>query len=121
LAAGGATAHYLSWSSGNRAHSIGWLLGMLFLLLALLPQPRELAASLKSLIRPKTAFFLFWILFFVVSHLWNFQTAPWNGDGLFDESGWDPTSVAVDPKTNRVYVADPRNSQIQVFDSNGKF
>jgi hypothetical protein len=47
------------------------------------------ATGFKSLIKPKTAFFLFWILFFVVSHLWNFRTAPWNGDALFDESGWD--------------------------------
>jgi sugar lactone lactonase YvrE len=39
------------------------------------------------------------------------------GDGQFD----DPTSVAVDPTTSKVYVADPRNSRIQVFDSNGKF
>jgi DNA-binding beta-propeller fold protein YncE len=40
-----------------------------------------------------------------------------NGDGQFD----DPTSVAVDPKTSKVYVADPRNKRIQVFDSDGKF
>ena len=40
-----------------------------------------------------------------------------NGDGQFD----DPTSVAVDPTTNKVYVADPLNKRIQVFDSNGKF
>ncbi len=40
-----------------------------------------------------------------------------NGDGQFD----DPTSVAVDPKTNKIYVADPRNRRIQVFDSVGKF
>jgi DNA-binding beta-propeller fold protein YncE len=40
-----------------------------------------------------------------------------NGDGQFD----DHTSVAVDPRTNKVYVADPRNKRIQVFDSNGKF
>ncbi|MGE5213090.1 MAG: hypothetical protein ACM3NN_05280 [Nitrospirota bacterium] len=32
---------------------------------------------------------MLWILFFVVSHLWNFRTAPWNGNALFDESGWD--------------------------------
>jgi DNA-binding beta-propeller fold protein YncE len=38
------------------------------------------------------------------------------GDGQFD----DPTSVAVDPTTNKVYVADPRNKRIQLFDSNGK-
>jgi DNA-binding beta-propeller fold protein YncE len=39
------------------------------------------------------------------------------GDGEFD----DPTSVAVDPTTSKVYVADPRNERIQVFDLNGKF
>ncbi|HEY2915021.1 MAG TPA: 6-bladed beta-propeller, partial [Candidatus Angelobacter sp.] len=53
------------------------------------PWRERTATSFKSLIKPKTAFFLFWILFFVVSHLWNFRTAPWNGDALFDESGWD--------------------------------
>ena len=62
---------------------------MLFLLLAVLPHPRELATGIKTSITPKAAFFLFWILFFVVSHLWNFRTAPWNGDALFDESGND--------------------------------
>jgi DNA-binding beta-propeller fold protein YncE len=40
-----------------------------------------------------------------------------NGDGQFN----DHTSVAVDPKTNKVYVADPINRRIQIFDSNGKF
>jgi hypothetical protein len=85
----GAAAHYLKWAWGNPSQPIGWLLSMLFLLLAFLPQPRELTHGLKSLIHAKTAFFLFWILFFVVSHLWNFRTAPWNGDGLFDESGND--------------------------------
>jgi DNA-binding beta-propeller fold protein YncE len=39
------------------------------------------------------------------------------GDGQFD----DPTSVAVDPTTNKVYVADPINRRLQLFDSNGKF
>ncbi len=62
---------------------------MLFLLLAFLPLPRELATSLRSSIKPKTAFFFFSIVVFIVSHLWNFNTAPWNGNALFDESGWD--------------------------------
>ncbi len=85
----GAAAHYLKWAWGNPWQPIGWLLSMLFLLCAFLPNPRGLAAGFKSLIKPQTAFFLFWILFFVVSHLWNFSTAPWNGNGLFDESGND--------------------------------
>ena len=39
------------------------------------------------------------------------------GEGQFD----DPTSIAVDPARDKVYVADPRNRRIQVFDSAGKF
>src|SRR5438552_11956710 len=89
ICTGGGTAHYLKHAWGDPWQPIGWLLSMFFLLCAFLPDPRGLATSFKSLVKPKTAFFLFWILFFVVSHLWNFQTAPWNGDGLFDESGND--------------------------------
>src|SRR6184192_453854 len=82
-------AHYRQFTWGDRWQPIGWLLSMFFLLLAFLPDQHRLAAGFRSLINPKTAFFLFWIVFFVVSHLWNFRTAPWNGDALFDESGWD--------------------------------
>ena len=82
-------AHYRKANWGDPWQPIGWLLSMLFLLFAFLPSRHGLVTSFKSLIRPKTAFFLFWILFFVISHLWNFRTAPWNGDALFDESGWD--------------------------------
>ena len=83
------TAHYRKASWGDPWQPIGWLLSMFFLFCAFLPDHRGLATGFKSLIKPKTAFFLFWILFFVVSHLWNFRTAPWNGDALFDESGND--------------------------------
>jgi DNA-binding beta-propeller fold protein YncE len=38
-------------------------------------------------------------------------------DGQFDE----PTAVTVDAKRDRVYVADPHNRRIQVFDTRGKF
>jgi DNA-binding beta-propeller fold protein YncE len=47
--------------------------------------------------------------------------ASWGSSGNSDGQFNDPTSVAVDPTTNKVYVADPRNKRIQVFDSNGKF
>jgi DNA-binding beta-propeller fold protein YncE len=82
-------AHYRKSTWGDAWQPIGWLVSMLLLMLAFLPRPHELGAALKTFIKPKTAFFLFWILFFVVSHLWNFRTAPWNGNALFDESGWD--------------------------------
>ncbi|MGC2352793.1 MAG: hypothetical protein WA496_05290 [Candidatus Udaeobacter sp.] len=83
------TAHYRTAAWGDPWQPIGWLLSMLFLLAAFLPGREGLATGFKFLIKPKTAFFVFWILFFIVSHLWNFYTAPWNGDALFDESGWD--------------------------------
>jgi len=45
----------------------------------------------------------------------------WGSKGTGDSQFDDPTSVAVDPITNKVYVADPRNKRIQLFDSHGKF
>ncbi|MGC2627378.1 MAG: NHL repeat-containing protein, partial [Candidatus Udaeobacter sp.] len=47
--------------------------------------------------------------------------ATWGSKGGGNSEFNDPTSVAVDPATNKVYVADPINKRIQVFDENGKF
>ena len=89
VCATGASLHYLKRAWGNPAHLDGWLLGILFLLLAFSPSPRRIVASLRSSLNTKTGFFLFWILFFTATHVWHFNRAPWNGNGLFDESGWD--------------------------------
>jgi DNA-binding beta-propeller fold protein YncE len=40
-----------------------------------------------------------------------------DGDGQLDEA----TSIAVDGTNDRVYVADPRNRRIEVFNTNGQF
>ena len=45
----------------------------------------------------------------------------WGSGGHGDGQFADHTSVAVDPTSNQVYVTDPINSRIQVFDSDGKF
>jgi DNA-binding beta-propeller fold protein YncE len=47
--------------------------------------------------------------------------ASWGSEGSGDGQFIGPSSVAVDPTTNKVYVADPINKRIQVFDSDGKF
>ena len=47
--------------------------------------------------------------------------ASWGSEGSGDGQFRGPTSVAVDPGTNQVYVADPTNKRIQVFDSTGRF
>ena len=85
----GAVLHYLKWAWGNPGQLDGWLLSMLFLLLAFSPPPGEVARRLRASLNWKTAFLVFWILVFAASRLWNFRTAPWNGNALFDESGWD--------------------------------
>jgi DNA-binding beta-propeller fold protein YncE len=50
-------------------------------------------------------------------HLLSSWGSKGSGDGQFN----DPTSVAVDSTSGKVYVADPTNKRIQVFDQNGKF
>jgi DNA-binding beta-propeller fold protein YncE len=45
----------------------------------------------------------------------------WGSGGHGDGQFADHTSVAIDPISNRVCVADPINRRIQVFDSDGKF
>jgi DNA-binding beta-propeller fold protein YncE len=47
--------------------------------------------------------------------------ASWGSEGSGDGQFRGVSSAAVDSGRNRVYVADPVNSRIQVFDSNGKF
>jgi hypothetical protein len=59
IGAAAAAAHYRKSIWGDVWQPIGWLLSMLLLLLAVLPNPRDLAVGLKTLITPKAAFFLF--------------------------------------------------------------
>ena len=47
--------------------------------------------------------------------------ATWGEAGQGDTQFAEPSAVAVSEKTARVYVADPRNKRIQVFDPDGKF
>ena len=47
--------------------------------------------------------------------------ASWGSEGSGDGQFKGLSSVAVDSMNNKVYVADPLNRRIQVFDSNGKF
>jgi sugar lactone lactonase YvrE len=49
------------------------------------------------------------------------SVAVWGSQGKEDGQFNEPTTVAVDAKRDRVYVADPRNRRVQVFDTKGKF
>src|SRR5256885_7578156 len=89
VCAAGGVLHYLNLVWGNPWQVTGWLFSMLFLLLAFSPRPREIAGHFRASLNRKTVFLVFWILVFTVSRLWHFRSAPWNGNALFDESGWD--------------------------------
>lgn len=89
VCAAGGVLHYSKRAWGNVGQPGGWILSMVFLLLAFLPPVGEVVRRLRKSLNWKTLFFAFWILVFTVSHLWNFRIAPWNQDALFDESGWD--------------------------------
>ena len=77
----------LPW--GDMWQPIGWLLSMFFLVLAFVPGPRALPSEFKVLNNTENSILS---LLDPVLHSfapWNFRTAPWNGDALFDESGND--------------------------------
>src|SRR2546423_13212036 len=73
VCAGGAVFHYKKWAWGNLGHPVGWVLSMLFLLLAVSPSLGKIASNLRSSVNAKAAFFLFWVLIFTGSHLWLFH------------------------------------------------
>jgi DNA-binding beta-propeller fold protein YncE len=47
--------------------------------------------------------------------------ASWGSEGTRDGQFRGVSSVAVDPTSDKVYVTDPINRRIQVFDSDGNF
>ena len=49
------------------------------------------------------------------------SVATWGTQGAGDGQFVEPAAVAVSETNQRVYVADPRNKRIQVFDADGKF
>ena len=83
--------HYTRKYPGNPGTWLAWLLCLGFLLATYFPsrtETREWAWALwddSSFIR----LFVILALVFIVSHVWNFKTAPWNQNGLFDDAAWD--------------------------------
>jgi hypothetical protein len=83
--------HYTRKFPGNDFTWLAWLASLLFLLATYCPswpEVKQWAASVwedKSFVRV----FVILALVFLVSHVWNFKTAPWNQNGLFDDAAWD--------------------------------
>ena len=80
--------HYADRLYGNQVTWISWILSMGLLVLAFY---KYRAPKQKRKLRLKTGMALIGLLsaLFIVSHLWNFDTAPWNHNGLFDDAAWN--------------------------------
>ncbi|MBN1411621.1 MAG: glycosyltransferase family 39 protein [Spirochaetales bacterium] len=93
--------HYTNAAYGNIFTWLAWLLSMAFLCTGLgwhrvkniykvtigkvFSGIKKRASGNSKTIR----IFLYLIVIFVFSHVWNWQTAPWNENGLFDDAAWD--------------------------------
>jgi hypothetical protein len=81
--------HYTNIYYGNPVSWISWLTGLLFLILAVFPSWKTIQPKLAALPARNIYLFLALAAFFILSHFWNFKTAPWNQNGLFDDAAWD--------------------------------
>jgi len=84
--------HFNHKYPGNPFLWVAWVLSIVFLLATYFPESRELKQWASSLWSQDKLFLLVLAglaLLFVICHIWNFKTAPWNQNGLFDDAAWD--------------------------------
>ncbi len=83
--------HYTRTFPGNNLTWLAWLASLVFLLATYCPNWPEIKQWAAAMWEDKSFVVVFVILalVFLVSHVWNFKTAPWNQNGLFDDAAWD--------------------------------
>jgi hypothetical protein len=84
--------HFNHRYPGNPFLWVAWALSIIFLLATYFPESRELKEWASALRWKDSRFlpvFAGLAVLFVVCHVWNFKTAPWNQNGLFDDAAWD--------------------------------
>lgn len=83
--------HYTRKYPGNPITWLAFLWSLFFLLATYFPTRREIEDWAAAIWDDKRFLRVFGVLalVFIVSHIWNFKTAPWNQNGLFDDAAWD--------------------------------
>jgi hypothetical protein len=83
--------HFTGKFRGNPITWMAWVLSLVFLLATYFPSAQGIRQWAAALWTEKRFLRVFCILalVFVVTHIWNFKTAPWNQNGLFDDGAWD--------------------------------
>lgn len=81
--------HYTEHFTGNSITWKSWLLSIVFLLMAHLPSSLDIRQWIYSIDSKILLVLAVLSVVFLVSHFWNYQTSPWNENGLFDDAAWD--------------------------------
>jgi hypothetical protein len=74
---------------GNNLSWISWILAILILSYSFLPSNLALKHVIERIQKSDFIIALFTVVLYLSTHLWNFTTAPWNQNGLFDDAAWD--------------------------------
>ncbi len=104
--------HYTNVLYGNPVTWAGWLMSIIFLLVAFSPNVSNAKDRILYFKNYTALMFLLLSVSFIISHYWNFETAPWNQNGLFDDAAWD-----IYFSKNHIFNGQP--FQIAFFDSIG--
>lgn len=83
------TLHYTGDWYGNPLSLITWLFAVGFLIYSFVPPNFSLKKYVIHIRRVDLFIALFIVMLYCVTHLWNFSSAPWNQNGLFDDAAWD--------------------------------
>ena len=81
--------HYSEIFYGNKLTWIAWVLAIIFLIHSFFPKEFSFRSFCLSINKKVALLLLFVIILYFSTYLWNFSTAPWNQNGLFDDAAWD--------------------------------
>lgn len=81
--------YYLKIAPLDSLAFICWIMAVSALINSFFPTKVTAKTRLSSTRRFEIFLLLFVIVLYFASHLWNFSTAPWNQNGLFDDAAWD--------------------------------
>lgn len=81
--------HYLNIMPGNNISWISWILAMILFTLSFSNKSKRIKSLIQNIRKTDLIIAGFVIILFFISHLINFQNAPWNNFGLFDDAAWD--------------------------------
>ncbi len=81
--------HYMNLLYGNSLSWISWILAIITFFYSFLPFHLSLNHFVKKIQKSDYIVALYVIVLYFATHIWNFATAPWNQNGLFDDAAWD--------------------------------